>query len=167
MKAIFIRRSVRNYTTQPVSDELITDLLKAAMAAPSAGNEQPWEFIVVRSRELLLSITQVHAYSQMLKESQAAIIVCADLKRKKYPLDYWVQDCAAATQNILLAAADLGLGTCWLGVYPDTERVEGFRRIFAVPEHIVPFSAIAVGYPANPQKAVDRFDQQHVHLEKW
>ena len=167
MEAIFNRRSVRNYTAQPVSEELITILLKAAMAAPSAGNEQPWEFIVVRDRNLLLSVTKVHAYSHMLKEAQSAIIVCADLNRKKYPQDYWVQDCSAATQNILLAAAELGLGSCWLGVYPDSERVEGFRQIFAIPEHIVPFSAIAVGYAAKPQKAVDRFDQQRVHLEKW
>jgi nitroreductase len=137
------------------------------MAAPSAGNQQPWEFIVVHNCSNLEEITKIHEYSQMLKQAPAAIVVCADPSRNKYPFDFWMQDCAAATQNILLAAVSAGLGACWLGIYPQPERVEGLRRIFAVPEHIVPFAVIALGYPAKPPRVIDRFDMQRVHNEKW
>ncbi len=167
MKEIFTRRSVRSYTEQPIADSTLMNLLKAAMAAPSAGNEQPWEFIIVRSQLLLKEITKIHAYSNMLLQSPAAIIVCSDVSRSKYPMDYWVQDCSAATQNILLAATAEGLGSCWLGVYPDSARVVGIRRIFAIPDEIIPFAVIALGYPATAPQAVDRFEEQRIHLEKW
>lgn len=167
MEAIFTRRSVRSFSGQTVSEEQVMRLIKAAMAAPSAGNEQPWDFLVVRERRLLEAVTEVHPYANMLKEAPAAIVVCADPRRGKYPFDYWIQDCAAATQNILLAAAGDGLGTCWLGVYPQPERVEGLRRIFAIPEPVVPFSIVAIGYPALPPKPVDRFDAARIHYEKW
>ena len=167
MEAIFTRRSIRNFTSEQVTDEQITKLLQAAMAAPSAGNEQPWEFIVVRERASLEEITKFHQYSQMLKEAPAAIVVCADPGRSKYPFDYWIQDCAAATQNILLAAVTAGLGTCWLGIYPQPERVEGLRKIFSIPESIVPFAIVAVGYAAKPVHISDRFDEKRVRVEKW
>ena len=167
MEAIFTRRSIRSFTSEPVSDEQITKLLMAAMAAPSAGNEQPWEFIVVHERAALEEITQFHQYSQMLKEAPVAIIVCADPGRSKYPFDYWIQDCAAATQNILLAAVTAGLGTCWLGIYPQPERVEALRQIFGVPDSIVPFAVVAVGYSAKELRMSNRFDEKRVHIEKW
>lgn len=167
MEAIFTRRSIRSFTNEPVTEEQITKLLKAAMAAPSAGNEQPWEFIVVRERTPLEEITQIHQYSQMLKEAPVAVVVCADLGRSKYPVDYWIQDCAAATQNILLAATTTGLGTCWLGIYPQLERVEALRRIFSVPDSIVPFAVVAIGYPAKPSLMSERYDEKRVHIEKW
>ena len=167
MEAIFTRRSIRNFTSEPVDDEQITQLLKAAMTAPSAGNEQPWEFIVVRERATLEEITQFHQYSQMLKEAPVAIVVCADPGRSKYPYEYWIQDCAAATQNILLAAVTAGLGTCWLGIYPQPERVEAIRQIFGVPDPIVPFAVVAVGYAAKPSRIADRFDENRLHIEKW
>ena len=167
MEAIFTRRSIRSFTSEPVSDEQITKLLMAAMAAPSAGNEQPWEFIVVRERSAMEQITQIHQYSQMLKEAPVAIIVCADPGRSKYPFDYWIQDCAAATQNILLAAVTAGLGTCWLGIYPQPERVEALRQIFGVPDSIVPFAVVAVGYSAKELRMSNRFDEKRVHIEKW
>lgn len=167
MEAIFTRRSIRSFTNEPVSDEQITKLLKAAMTAPSAGNEQPWDFIVVRERTALEEITQIHQYSQMLKEAPVAVVVCADPGRSKYPFDYWIQDCAAATQNILLAATTTGLGTCWLGIYPQPERVEALRRIFSVPDSIVPFAVVAIGYPAKPPRMSERYDEKRVHIEKW
>lgn len=167
MKEIFTRRSVRSYTAEPITDDAILTLLKAAMAAPSAGNQQPWEFIVVRDRAVLTEITKVHPYSQMLLEAPAAIVVCADLNRSKYPVDYWVQDCAAATQNILLAATAEGIGSCWLAVYPDAGRVAGVRRIFAVPEQFMPFSIVSLGYPAKPPRLVDRFEPQRIHQGTW
>lgn len=167
MKEIFTRRSVRSYTEQPIADNTLMNLLKAAMAAPSAGNQQPWEFIIVRSQLLLREITKIHAYSTMLLQAPAAIIVCSDMNRNKYPADYWVQDCSAATQNILLAATAEGLGSCWLGVYPDSGRVVGIRRIFGIPDEVIPFSVIALGYPTAVPQTVDRFEEQRIHLEKW
>lgn len=167
MEAIFSRRSIRSFTNEPVGEEQITRLLRAAMAAPSAGNQQPWEFIVVRQRSTLEAIMRIHTHSLMLKEAPVAIVVCADLKRSKYPVDYWIQDCAAATQNILLEAVSAGLGTCWLGVHPQPERVDGFRSIFGLPDAIMPFAAIAVGYPAKQPRSVDRFEQERVHQETW
>jgi Nitroreductase len=167
MEAIFNRRSVRSYTDRPVTEEAVAKLLAAAMAAPSAANEQPWEFIVVTEPAERNRITEVHPYSQMLRQAPVAIIVCADLARSKFPLDFWVQDCAAATENILIAAAALGLGTCWLGVHPAAERVEGVRRIFAIPESVVPFAIVAVGHPAEPAGKADRFDARRIHYAKW
>ena len=167
MEAIFTRRSIRRFTNEPVTQEQITSLLQAAMTAPSAGNQQPWEFIVARERAPLEEVTTFHHYSEMLKEAPAAIIVCADVKRSKYPFDYWIQDCSAATQNMLLAAVSAGLGTCWLGIYPQPERVEGVRRIFGIPESIVPFAIVAVGYPARVPRRPSQFDETRIHQEKW
>ena len=167
MDAIFTRRSIRRYADLPVDAAAVEKLLAAAVAAPSAGNEQPWEFIVVTDKATREEITKVHAYSQMLKQAPVAIVVCADPARSRYPFEYWVQDCAAATQNILLAAAALGLGTCWLGVHPVPERVAGVRRILAIPEPIVPFAIVAVGHPAEQPGRVDRFDPARIHRERW
>lgn len=167
MEAIFTRRSIRRYTDRPVAAEAVTKLLEAAMAAPLAGNEQPWEFIVVTDKDAREQVTQVHAYAHMLKQSPVAIVVCADLARSKYPVDFWIQDCSAATENILIAAASLGLGTCWLGVYPNAERVAGVRRIFAIPETVVPFAIVAVGHPAEQPGKADRYDAKRVYRERY
>lgn len=168
MDAILNRRSIRKYKEQAIPEELFTELLEAGMCAPSAGNERPWHFIVITERSLLKGITEFHQHSQMLKQAPAAIIVCADLTCNKYPgIDYWVQDCAAATENILLAAQDKGLGTCWLGVYPREDRMAGMSRLLGLPEHIIPFSAIAVGYPAEIKSAGSRYDGSRVHRNGW
>jgi nitroreductase len=103
----------------------------------------------------------------MLKQAPVAIVVCADPARGRYPYDYWIQDCAAATENLLLAAADLGLGTCWLGVHPVPERVAGVRRVLAIPEPIVPFAIVAVGHPAEQPGRVDRYDEKRVYHERY
>ncbi|HYE83269.1 MAG TPA: nitroreductase family protein [Clostridia bacterium] len=166
MKAILERRSIRKYTDEPVQDSDVKDLLKAAMAAPSAGNEQPWEFIVVKDRQLLIEITKVHPYSAMLHEAPLAIVVCGNLQQEKYK-DYWVQDCSAATENILVAAQEKGLGTVWLGVYPREDRVQSIRKIFGIPEHVIPMNVIAVGHPGEKKGPADRYDDNRVHLDKW
>ena len=168
MEAILKRRSIRKYTAQPVPEEILTELLEAGMSAPSAGNERPWHFIVVTERPLLEGITEFHPFSQMLQQAPLAIVVCVDLTCDKYPgTNYWVQDCAAATENILLAAQEKGLGTCWLGVYPKEERVEGMRRLFRLPEHIIPVTGIAVGYPAETKPTDSRYDGSRVHRNRW
>jgi len=166
MEAIFKRRSIRSYTSEDVSDAQVEKLLSAAMAAPSAGNEQPWEFVVIRDRKTMNAITSIHPYAAMLKQAPLAICVCGDLHREKYA-GYWVQDCSAATENLLIAAADMGLGTCWLGVHPLKDREEGIAKLLGVPEHIVPFAVIAVGHPNENPGPVDRFDPSRIHGDRW
>lgn len=168
MEAILKRRSIRKYTEQMIPEDIITDLLEAGMCAPSAGNERPWHFVVITKRNLLDAITEFHQYAQMLKQAPAAIIVCADLSCDKYAgMKYWIQDCAAATENILLAAQDKGLGSCWLGIYPREDRMTGLTRLLELPEHVIPISAIAIGYPAEMKSPVSRFDATRVHRNHW
>lgn len=166
LTAIHARRSIRSYTGAPVTDHQVETLLRAAMAAPSAGNAQPWEFLVVRDRATLADIPGVHPYARMAASADAAILVCGDLSRERYH-GYWVQDCAAAVQNLLLAATALGLGAVWTGVHPVPERVAGFREMFRLPEHIVPLAFIPLGHPAEDKPPVDRFDPARIRAERW
>lgn len=166
MKEIFERRSIRKYTDKKMPPEVLEKLLRAAMAAPTANNQQDWEFLVIDDRKLLDSVPDFHPYSQMLKQAPAAIAVCADTNQE-YNAGYWVQDCAAATQNILLEAQHLGLGACWLGIYPRQQRVDGLKKLLQLPENIMPLSLIAVGYPAEEKSPVDRFDKSKIHINKW
>ena len=133
LDAIHTRRSIRKYLDKPVTEEMIGILLKAAMSAPSAGNQQPWHFVVVRDRAKLDTIPSFHPYSKMVLQAPAAIVVCGDPDGKKWPT-FWDQDASAATQNILLAARDLGLGTVWVGIYPEKDRMDGFRKLLGIPE---------------------------------
>lgn len=168
MNAIFKRRSIRKYTSQKVTDDQVEQLLRAAMAAPSARNSQPWEFIVARSQDTFAQIMQIHPYSYMLKQASVAIIVCGNKDREIMKgTDYWVQDCSASVENILIQAADMGLGSVWLGVYPREERVKGLADIFNLPPHITPLAIVSVGYPAEEINFIDRFDIEKVHFEKW
>jgi len=166
LDAIFTRRSIRKYTDRPVPEELVTGLLKAAMAAPSAGNEQAWQFIVIRDRALLDAIPKFHPYAAMLRHASVAILVCGDLTLEKYK-GYWVQDCSAAAENLLLAATAQGLGAVWTGVYPMEDRVAGMRKLMNLPEHVIPLSLIPIGYPAEQPAKVDRFNAERVHKDRW
>jgi nitroreductase len=167
LKEIFERRSIRKYQDKPVDDESIKKLLRAAMYAPSAGNEHPWHFILIKNRERLNEITTIHPYTQMLKEAPLAIMVCADTSNVKYDGAYWVQDCSAAVQNILLEGQHLGLGTCWCGVYPRESLVKPVRDLFELPDHIEPVAIIAVGYPAEERQVKERYKEDRVHNETW
>jgi nitroreductase len=163
---IFTRRSIRLYKAKPVSRELIHEVLRAAMSAPSAGNERPWHFIVLTDRAILDEIPKFHPYSAMLKQAHAAILVCGDPTLEKHK-GYWVLDCATASQNILLAAHAKGLGSVWCGVYPTEDRVRNLRNLLKLPEHIVPFSLLPLGFPAETKEAQDRFDASRVHENAW
>ncbi len=165
MDFIMTRRSIRAYTDRPVSEESVTQLLRAAMAAPSAKNQQPWHFVVVRDRDLLEAIARSTPYSGMTRDAQLAVVVCAAADERDP--GYWPQDCAAATENLLLAANTLGLGAVWLGFYPLPERVEALRGLLGIPEDVVPFSVVPVGYPAEHPARVDRFDPQRIHSDRW
>lgn len=164
---LFIRRSIRKFTDQKVPEDLIKIILSAGMAAPSAGNEQPWEFIVVDDKEKMIKITAVHSFAAMLKSASHTIITCANPVKFKYPVEYWIQDCSAATQNMLLAAAGLGLGAVWLGTFPVIERIEGVRKIFSIPEEIIPVTMIALGYPAEERQPKKGYIEEMVHWNKY
>lgn len=166
---IFKRTSVRKYTDQPVTKDKIELLLKAGMAAPSAKNVQPWEFVVIQNRETMLKITEFHPYSSMLKEAPLAIAVCGNTTKIAIGEveELWTQDCSAVTQNILLEATELGLGGVWLGVYPKKEVVKKLAELLILPENIIPFSLISIGYPQGEVKPKEKFNPERIHWEKW
>lgn len=166
IEAIMTRRSIRKFTNQPVPEELIRAILEAAMMAPSAGNQQPWHFIVVRDKRILLAIADYHPYAQMLREAPLAVVICGDRRLEKHK-DYWIQDCSAATQNLLLAVHANGLGAVWLGVHPREERILPTRQLFRLPDEVMPLAIIAVGYPGETKTKPDRYDQGKVHADKW
>ena len=163
---VLSRRSIRTYTTQPVSDEQVERLLRAAMAAPSAGNQQPWRFIVVTDHDTLAAIPSFHPYARMLSRTPAAIVVCALTADLRWP-DFRDQDCAAAVENILIEAVALDLGAVWLGVHPLEERVTGMRRLLGIPDDVIPFAVVALGHPAEAKEPAARFDPERVHRERW
>ncbi len=167
MNAILKRRSIRKYTDKAISKEAIEKILRAGMSAPSAGNEQPWQFIVVDEKDILKDITKIHPYSQMLKEASHAIVICGDMKLKKFGEDFWIQDCSAAAENMLIMAQALELGAVWLGVYPVKERVEGIGKLLGLPEQVVPFCVISLGYPGEKKNSGDRYNPERVHWNKW
>ena len=168
MKNILERRSIRKYTDEPVSDDHIKSLLKAAMAAPSAGNQQSWEFVVIRDRTTLNMMTGFHPGGgyNMLGHAPVAIVVCGDLKRQLHE-GYWIQDCSAATANILVAARSLGLGAVWLGVYPRQDRVGKVKKLLGLPENVMPLSIVSAGHPAEEKKPSNRYDGSRIHFDRW
>lgn len=145
---------------------LIEKLLKAGMHAPSAVNRQPWHFVVFRDRGTMNAIIEVHRSAMMLQQADTAILVCWD-ENRQHDKGYGQIDCAAATQNILLAAHGMGLGAVWIGIYPRESRMASLSGIFNLPPHIKPFSVISLGYPAEEKPVADRFDPLKVHYEKW
>jgi nitroreductase len=167
LEAILTRQSIREYTPQAVPDELVGELMAAAMQAPSAGNQQPWHFILVTSRQQLNALADVLPFGKMLKDAPLGIVVCADLELEKYP-GFWVQDCSSATMNILLAAHNRGLGAVWVGVFPIEARVSGLKHILGLPASVIPLSVIPLGYPAPSTKpVVSRYDETRLHYNRW
>jgi nitroreductase len=167
IEALFSRRSIRKYKPDPIPEGALRELLEAAMSAPSAGNQQPWHFVIIHDRKILDEIPTFHPHSQMLKEAPIAVLVCGDLKLEKH-IGYWVQDCAAATENLLLAVHAKGLGGVWLGIYPREDRVAALRKLLGIPEHVIPFSLVPVGYPAESKPPrPDRYNAMKIHHDKW
>ncbi len=138
------------------------------MAAPSAAGKDPWHFIVVREQEMLKRIAENLPYGKFIVQAGMCIIVCGDLERAHAnELSYMTQDCSAAIENLMIAAAILGLGTCWLGVHPREERVQYLSALFNLPKNIVPLAGIAVGWPVDTPAARTRFRQEAVHTDRW
>ncbi len=166
MSFICQRRSIRKYQEREVEPEKILELLKAAMCAPSAWNQQAWHFIVIRDKLKRQKIAEVHPYARMVSESPVCIIVCCELSLLKSE-KFWPQDCSAATENILIRATELGLGSVWCGVYPDEERVDALKKLFNLPKNIIPFSIVAIGYPAEQPRPTEKFKPERIHYEGW
>jgi nitroreductase len=161
---IFARRSIRRYTSEPVSKEDTMTLLEAGMAAPSASNLKPWHFIVVTDRQVLNALAEAHPHGKMLFEAPLCIAVCGD---PAISGRHWVQDCSAATENLLLAAVALGLGAVWLGVHPREERVAPVREVLGIPEIIVPLNLISIGHPAEEKEPRTQYNEARMHRERW
>ncbi|MDO8897351.1 MAG: nitroreductase family protein, partial [Bacteroidales bacterium] len=164
LKVIHNRKSVRSFTDQAVSKEQIELLLQAGMAAPTAVNRQPWAFYVVTARETLDSLSERLPYAKMLSQAQAAIVVCGDMDKAGNLKDkaYWVQDCSAATQNILLAAESIGLGAVWTAVFPYDDRSKVVIETLKLPANHIPLNVIPIGYPTGEDKPKDKWKPENV-----
>jgi nitroreductase len=164
--AILTRRSIRKFKKDPVDGMSIKTLLAAAMSAPSARNQQPWRFVVITDREILDGLTTVHPYANPLKEAPLAVLICGDTEG--LPSEgFWEQDCAAATQNLLIAANALGLGAVWLGCHPRADRVRGIQKLLGIARTVVPLSLIAVGRSNEVKAEEDRYDEKKIHYNRW
>jgi nitroreductase len=164
MKEIFERVSIRKYTDQPVEDEKILAILRAAMAAPSAGNQQPWEFYVVTDREKIVELSKTSPYAAFTANAGAMIVACY---RKECAVPEYAQiDLSIATENILLEVDSLGLGACWIGTCPIEERMTAVEKVLDIPENLRAFSIVAIGYPAEERIQQDRYDKSRIHFVK-
>ena len=165
---IFNRKSVRSFTSEPVSEEHIEAMLKAAMAAPTAVNYQPWRFVVITDRAQLDAMAEVLPYARMLKQAPLAIIVCGEttwFEGRENP--YWQQDCSAATENLLLAAEALGLGAVWTGVYPNMDLAKPLGEFLSLPETVQPLCAIPIGHHDGTTQPRDKWKPENIHYGKW
>lgn len=166
MECIFTRRSIRKYTPQPVGEDTLDLLLRAAFVSPSAGDQRPWHFVVVGDRDTLKNMARRMEGAEMLESAALGLLICADPGLEKIP-GFWPQDCSACAENVLLAAHALGLGACWFAVYPLEDRMAVHREALGLPEKIVPFALITMGYPAEQLPGENRFDRTRVHYGRW
>ncbi len=167
LDTIFRRRSIRKYTEQPVEPEKLDLLLQAAMAAPSAMNCKPWEFVVVTDPEKLAQFRKRLIFGN--RNAPAAILVCGNPSLSTNPAArlFWEQDCSAAVENMLIAAVNLGLGTVWVGVHPVKEFERVVREVVGLPRHVTPLALVYVGYPAEEKPPRTQYDPGRVHLETY
>jgi len=165
LKIIFSRRSIRDFSSEPISEADLRSLLEAGMAAPSASNRKPWHFVAVTDRAILDALAEAHPHAQALRQAAAGVAVCGDPSLSSW----WVQDCSAATENILVAAAGLGLGSVWLGCHGAPEREQAIRKVLGIPARIGVLSLIAVGHPAPgaEKEARTQYEPSRVHTDKW
>ena len=165
-EALLNRRSIRKYKNQKINKEDIDKILKAAMYAPSAMNLQPWHFIVIDNKQVLIETIKSIHYAEMLKQSAAAILVCGDAGVEKNE-SWLLQNCSASIQNILLSAHGLGIGSCWIAIHGMDDVYAKIKTQFKLPENIVPVSLISLGYPDEEVKAEERFIAEKIHNNKW
>lgn len=157
------RRSIRKYTSEPVTEAEVRQLLDAAMAAPSANNRQPWHFVVVRDEEAKARLAKTHRWSGMIAGAALAIAVCGEKRRSRH----WVEDTSAATENLLLAATALDLGVVWIGIHPNSEREAYVREALGIPKEIGVLCLVAVGRPAEHKPPRQNYDETRIHYDQW
>ena len=160
------RRSIRKYQNKSISEETIKEIITCAMYAPSAFDNQPWHFIVINKKEIFNNIFTVVTHAEMIKEASHAIILCGD-KKLEENIDLIIQDISAATENLLLAAHARDLGAVWIGIYPFDEVIKGIKRLFKIPENIIPISMAVLGYADEKPEQPERYKPDRVHKNKW
>jgi len=161
---ILARRSIREYTDEPVTNDEIRTLLEAAMAAPSGMNRKPWHFVVVTERGTLDKLADIGSHWQMLKGAPLGIVACSDPGISEM---YWEQDCVAAIENLLIAVSMMGLGAVWLGCHPNQEREDAVRELLRIPGGIIPVAVLSVGRPGEVKEPRTQYDEERVHRERW
>ena len=166
---IMTRTSIRNYTDQAISADTIETLLRAGMAAPTAVNKQPWHFVAVTDKEKLSGLATANPNAGMAAKAPLAIVVCGDMTKalEGGGRAFWIQDCSAATENILLAAHALGLGAVWTGTYPNEERVAAVSEVMKLPEYIIPLCTIVIGYPAESPAPKDKWKPENISYNEF
>ncbi|MHA1647108.1 MAG: nitroreductase family protein [Promethearchaeota archaeon] len=168
LEAIFTRRSVRKYLPKPIPDDLVEKLLKAAMLAPSAHNEQAWQFIVVKDPAIKNQIPKFQPFTKLVEGAPLVIVVCGDTSLEdKDSEGFWPTGCSAATENLLIAAHALGLGAVWTAVWPVKDFIEGAQKLFKLPSHVIPIAMIPIGYPDQIRHQPHRFNPERVHYNHW
>lgn len=163
---IYDRRSIRKYTEKPVNPDLVDEVLRAGMFAPSGCNKQPWHFVVFNEKELINEVKTMHPYASPLATAPVCIMVCGDTA-KEMSKGFYQVDCSAAIENMLLAAKALGLDTCWMGIYPWEETMAAFTKRFKLPENIKPFALVSLGYGDEKKERPRRYDSSRIHYNKW
>lgn len=161
---IATRTSIRDYEARPVEKEKIEKMLRAAMAAPTAMNKQPWHFVVVDQRNVLDALAGANPYAKMLKKAPLAIVVCGNTDKmiEGGGRDFWIQDASAATENLLLAAHAMGLGAVWTGAYPSEERCISISKVLSLSDNLIPLNMIVVGYPAEQPQPKQKFKEENI-----
>lgn len=166
LSCIMSRRSIREFEPHSLSPDDVDAILRAAMAAPSAGNQQPWRFVALNERAVLDAAAETTPYGKMLRTAPFALVVAADTRELKHA-GMWQQDCSAAVENALLAVNALGLGAVWLGYWPKMERVTPLKELLGMPEGVEPLAVLAIGHPAEEKPPAQRYDASFVHLNRW
>ncbi len=166
LHAILTRRSIRNFTDEPISDKQLHRIIEAAMYAPSANNKQPWYFIIIDDRQQLDKIVHFHPYAGMVKKAPVTVAICGDT-RLEAAEGYLALDCGAAAENMMLAAHALGIGSCWLGIYPREQRMNEVVELLELPRHILPIALIALGIPHELKSTPNRFRPDRVYVNRW
>jgi len=169
LKTIFSRKSVRSYKDEPVAKEKLDMLVRAGMAAPTAVDKRPWEFIVITDRKVLNQLSDALPYARMARQASAGIVVAGDTRKQwgGQASPYWIMDCSAASENILLAAESMGLGAVWTAIYAEEGRAEAVRKVLGLPDHVVPLNLIPIGVPQGTEKPKDKYNPKQIHWNKW
>ena len=166
LTVIHNRKSVRKYLDKPVNKEQLEILLRAGMAAPTAGDKRPWELVVITDPAMLDTLSLSSRSTRMLSSAAAAIAVCGNTSIG-FKSDVWVQDCSAASENILLAAEAIGLGAVWTGIYLNDGPTKYVKRVLGLPDEVIPLNVISIGYPTGAEKPKNKWNPTRIHWEKW